>query len=192
MGERLETAVALDGTVQQRVPKQRMVHSLRSIPQSLALAIPYRDARSLHRPMSDPVPKHNVGCPENLPHSDRPFAEELHLQVAIRPCPRHRVLRSQQLQVDTAHFGERTSGYPKLLRSSPFPTRRSNPTTVYFAGFDVKGQVPAWVIFCLLRSRKMTRRTKLTCVGPQAHSCILHVMTALLGRYGRKLPLMRR
>ena len=32
----------------------------------LALAPPYRDAQSQHRPTSDRVPMHNVGCPEKL------------------------------------------------------------------------------------------------------------------------------
>ena len=32
----------------------------------LALAPPYQDAQSQHRPMSDQVPMHNVDCPEKL------------------------------------------------------------------------------------------------------------------------------
>ena len=36
--------------------------------------LPYQDARSQHRPMSDRVPTHNVDYPENSLHSGQPFA----------------------------------------------------------------------------------------------------------------------
>ena len=83
-GEYLETPVAPDRTVRQRVPKQRMVRSLRSPLLPLALAPPYQDARSQRRPTSDPVRKRNVYCQENLHHSGQPFAEGPHLRGAAR------------------------------------------------------------------------------------------------------------
>jgi hypothetical protein len=55
-----------DRTGQQRVPKQRMVQLLGWPRFPSALALPYRDARSQHRPTSDPVPKRNAGCPRKL------------------------------------------------------------------------------------------------------------------------------
>ena len=87
----------------------------------LALALPYQDARSQHRPMSDPVPKRNAGCPENSLHSGQPFAEGPHLRGAVRVHPQSRVPYSQQPQVDMAHFGERTLRCPRLLQPSAFP-----------------------------------------------------------------------
>src|ERR1700687_2522557 len=97
-----------------------MVRSLRSPPLSLALAIPYRDARSQHRPTSDPVQKRNADCPENLLQSGQPFAEEPHLRGAVRVHPQPRLPSSRQLQVDMARFGERTLRCPRGLRPSLF------------------------------------------------------------------------
>ena len=114
-----------DRIVRQRVPRQRMVRSLGSPPLPLALALPYRDARSQHRPTSDPVQKRNVCCPGNLLHSGQPFAEEPHLRGAVRGHPQSRVPSPQQPQVDKARFGERTLRCPKLLRPFPVPRQRT-------------------------------------------------------------------
>ena len=137
-GEYLEKPVAPDRTVQQRVPKQRMVRSLRSPPRSLALARPYQDPRSQHRPTSDQVPMRNVDCPGNSPHWGQPFAKGPHLGGAVRLHPQHRVTRSQQLQGDMAHFGERTLRCPKLLQPSGFPPSELSVASLSFAGVDVK------------------------------------------------------
>ena len=94
---------------------------------------------------SDPVPKHNAGYPENLFHSGPPSAEGLYLRGAARLHLRHRAPHSQRQQVDTVHFGERTSGCPNLLRSSPSTISKSSSTTVYFDSFDVKGKGLVWV-----------------------------------------------
>src|SRR5450631_4605482 len=138
--EYLEKPMVPDRTVQQRVPRQRTVRSLGSPPLPLALALPYRDARSQHRPTSDPVQKRNVCCPGNLLHSSQPFAEGPHLRGAVRVHAQSRVPCSQQLQADKVHFGERTLRCPELLRPFPVPRRRTS-TSVSFDGVDVTSRV---------------------------------------------------
>ena len=73
-------------------------------------------------PMSDRVPTRNADCPEL--HLIRPshFAGGPHLRGAVRVHPQPRVLYSQHLQANMAHFGERTLRCPKLHLPSAFPT----------------------------------------------------------------------
>ena len=102
-------------------PRPRMVRWSGSPLSQRALALPYQDARSQRRPMSDRVPTHNADCPENSLLSGQPFAEGPHLQGAVRVHPQPRVPYSQQLQANMVHFGERTLRHPKLLQPSAFP-----------------------------------------------------------------------
>ena len=139
-GEYRERAAALDKTVQQRVPRQRMVRSSRSEPPSPGLALPYQDARSQPRPTSHPVLRRNVGCQENSPRAGLPFAEERYLRSIVRVRLPHREPCSRRLQVHGARCGERTLRCPKLLQPSWFSARKPNFTTVSFDGFDVKAK----------------------------------------------------
>ena len=87
----------------------------------LALAPPYQDARSRHRPMSDQVPTHSADCPENSLVSRQPFVEGPHLQGAALFHPPPRGPCSQHLQASMVHFDERTLRRPMLLQPSAFP-----------------------------------------------------------------------
>ena len=112
--------MAGDRRVQQREPTLRMVRWSGSPLSQQALALPYQDAQSRHRPMSDRGPTHNVDYPENSLHSGPPFAGGPHLRGAVRVHPQLRMPYSQQLQANMAHFDERTLRCLKLLQPSGF------------------------------------------------------------------------
>ena len=135
-----EKLVARDRRVRQRAPTPRMVRWSGSPLSQRALALPYQDARSQRRPMSDRVPTHNADCPENSLLSGQPFAEGPHLQGAVRVHPHPRAPCSQQLQVDMAPFGERTLRYPKLLQPSAFPASEPSSASVSLARGTKKGR----------------------------------------------------
>jgi len=122
--------VAGDRRVQLRGPTPRMVRSSGSPLSQQALAQPYQDARSQHRPMSARAPTHNVDCPGNSLHSGEPFAEGPHLRGAVRVRPQPRGPHSQQLQANMVHFGYRTLRCPKLLQPSGFPASELSSATL--------------------------------------------------------------